>query len=162
MLSLCHFQNYWNFDLDCKHREHKALFGPEKLSGHSRNGLLVRYGRKKLLMKDKFQLPVKQIRLFNKINITKSFECCCLYRCSCIIFFFSFHCYFLCVTLLLFRFSNGGRPRKLYFGLCEISNVAKVEISWSKEVHRFLDHWSSRWVASPQTSFGVRSSRIHF
>ena len=97
------------------------------------------------------------LSLFNKMKITKSFECCCLYRCSCIIFlfFFSFHSYFLCVTLLLFRFSNGGRAGKVYFRLCEISNVAKVEISWFRKVHRFLDHWSSRWV-------GVRSSHIHF
>ena len=94
------------------------------------------------------------LSLFNKMNITKSFECCCLYRSSCIIFFFSFHCYFLCVTLLLFRFSNGSRSRKLYFGLCEVSNVAKVEISWFKEIHRVLDHWSSRWVASRRHPLG--------
>ena len=113
-------------------------------------------------MNDKFQLPVKQIRLFNKINITKSLSVAVYIDVVVSAFFFSFHCYFLCVTLLLFRFLNGGRARKLYFGLCGISNVAKVEISWSKEVHRFLDHWSSRWVASPQPASGVRSSRIHF
>ena len=36
-ISLYYFQNYWKFDLECKHGKHKTAFGPEKLSGLSRN-----------------------------------------------------------------------------------------------------------------------------
>ena len=36
------FQNYWNFDLECKHGKHKTAFGSEKLSGlSSRGGLFL-------------------------------------------------------------------------------------------------------------------------
>ena len=38
MFSFYHFQNSWNFDLECKHGKHKTAFRARKVIGTSRNG----------------------------------------------------------------------------------------------------------------------------
>ena len=51
IVSLYHFQKYWNFDLECKHGQPvKQLSGPENLSGLSRKGPPYYPGNKQVIL----------------------------------------------------------------------------------------------------------------
>ena len=58
IVSLYHFQNYWNFDLECKRRKHKQLLEPEKLRDFEETGPLSRGTVSVILSRQHIFLPV--------------------------------------------------------------------------------------------------------